>query len=161
MRKIDSLLSEYAESHQTKFNKAIHYVCVPAIFFSIIGLLASIPAYGLFDVFEGSWISPFIHFGTGLIIFGLIYYLRLSVSLFIGMLLFSAFVLYGVYAIDSLDLAPLWLIMLIIFAVSWVFQFIGHKHEGKKSSFLKDLQFLMIGPAWTLSHLYDYLGLKF
>ena len=161
MRKIDSLLSEYAVSHQTKFNKIIHYFCVPAIFFSIIGLLASIPTYGLFDVFQDTWFSSFVHFGTGLIIFGLIYYLRLSTRLFIGMLIFSSIVLYGVHVVDALQIAPLWVSMLIIFVVAWIFQFVGHKHEGKKPSFLKDLQFLMIGPAWTLSHLYDYLGLKF
>ncbi len=161
MRKIDSLLSEYAVSHQTKFNKIIHYFCVPAIFFSIIGLLASIPTYGLFDVFQDTWLSPFVHFGTGLIVFGLVYYLRLSLSLFLGMLIFSSLVLYGVHVVDALQITPLWLSMLIIFVIAWIFQFIGHKHEGKKPSFLKDLQFLMIGPAWTLSHLYDYFGIKF
>jgi uncharacterized membrane protein YGL010W len=161
MRKIDSLLSEYAVSHQTKFNKIIHYFCVPAIFFSIIGLLASIPTYGLFDVFQDTWLSPFVHFGTGLIVFGLVYYLRLSLTLFLGMLIFSSLVLYGVHVVDALQITPLWLSMLIIFVIAWIFQFIGHKHEGKKPSFLKDLQFLMIGPAWTLSHLYDYFGIKF
>ena len=43
MRKVDALLSEYGESHQTKLNKIIHYFCVPAIVFSVIGLLAALP----------------------------------------------------------------------------------------------------------------------
>ena len=44
MRKIDQLLSEYGESHQNATNKAIHWICVPLIFFSVVGLIASIPS---------------------------------------------------------------------------------------------------------------------
>jgi hypothetical protein len=44
MRKIDALLSEYGESHQNPTNKFIHWICVPLIFLSIVGLLASIPS---------------------------------------------------------------------------------------------------------------------
>lgn len=160
MRKIDSLLSEYGESHQTQFNKRIHYVCVPAIFFSLIGLLACIPIGSFLNDFAPNWMVSYNHLGTLVAVFGLLYYLRLSFVLFIGMLLFSVLVLYGIQLIDDLDVAPLWLIMLAIFVVAWVFQFIGHNHEGKKPSFLKDLQFLMIGPAWTMSHLFEVLKIK-
>ncbi|WP_034062419.1 Mpo1 family 2-hydroxy fatty acid dioxygenase [Lacinutrix jangbogonensis] len=161
MRKIDSLLSEYGESHQTKLNKIIHYFCVPAIFFSLIGLLASIPTIGFFEYPLPHWMAPYIHYGTPLIIFGLIYYLRLSFTLFVGMLLFSALVLFGIHKIEVLNIAPLWVIMVAIFVIAWIVQFIGHNHEGKKPSFLKDIQFLMIGPAWTMSHLFDALKIKF
>ncbi|WP_299885302.1 DUF962 domain-containing protein [uncultured Lacinutrix sp.] len=161
MRKIDSLLSEYGESHQTKFNKIVHYFCVPAIFFSLIGLLASIPTGGFLQDSVPAWMAPHMHLGTVIIILGLLYYLRLSVVLFIGMVLFSVLVLFGIYSISKLDIAPLWVIMIAIFIVAWIVQFIGHNHEGKKPSFLKDVQFLMIGPAWTMSHLFEALKIKF
>ncbi len=160
MRKIDHLLSEYGESHQTTFNKRVHYICVPAIFFSLVGLLACIPLTFL-TAYMPSYLQPYMHVGTLVIILGLLYYLRLSIVLFIGMLLFSTLVLYGIYQIALLDFAPLWAIMLGIFAIAWVFQFIGHNHEGKKPSFLKDVQFLMIGPAWTMSHLFDVFKIRF
>lgn len=160
MRKIDRLLSEYGESHQTAFNKRVHYICVPAIFFSLIGLLASL-RLGFLTEYVAVWMQPYMHFGTVIIVLGSLYYLRLSLVLFLGMLLFSALVLFGIYKIEILDLAPLWIIMLAIFAIAWVFQFIGHNHEGKKPSFLKDIQFLMIGPAWTMSHLLDVFKIKF
>ena len=38
-----SLLSEYGESHQPPPNKLVHWVCVPLIMFSLIGLLWSVP----------------------------------------------------------------------------------------------------------------------
>ncbi len=160
MRPIDKLLGQYAESHQTAFNKRIHYVCVPAIFFSLIGLLSCVHLPWLAKAVPLAF-KPYCHLGTVVIIMGLLYYLRLSVKLFFGMLLFSALVLYGITVINKLNIAPLWVIMLCIFVIAWVFQFIGHKHEGKKPSFLKDIQFLMIGPAWTLSHLFNVLKIKF
>ena len=36
----------------------------------------------------------------------------------------------------------------VIFVIAWIIQFYGHKIEGKKPSFLDDIKFLMIGPAW-------------
>ena len=88
-------------------------------------------------------IVAYAHLGTVVILFGLLYYLRLSLVLFIGMLLFSALVLLGIHQIAQANIAPLWLVMLIIFVVAWIGEFIGHNHEGKKPSFLKDLQFLL------------------
>lgn len=161
MRKIDALLSEYGESHQTKFNKIVHYFCVPAIFFSLIGLLAAIPINDFFNNIVPSWLLPYMHLGTLVVFFGLIYYLRLSLVLFIGMLVFSVLVLFGINLIVIMDLASLWVVMIAIFVVAWIVQFIGHNHEGKKPSFLKDIQFLMIGPAWTMSHFFDALKIKF
>jgi uncharacterized membrane protein YGL010W len=37
-----------------------------------------------------------------------------------------------------------------IFIVGWIGQFWGHKIEGKKPSFAKDFQFLLIGPLWVI-----------
>ena len=161
MKKIDALLAEYDESHQTKFNKMVHYFCVPAIFFSLIGLLSLIPTGGVLEHFALQGLVPYIHSGSVIIILGLFYYMRLSFTLFIGMFLFSALVLAGIYQLERLNFAPLWLIMVSTFIIAWIVQFIGHDHEGKKPSFVKDIQFLMIGPAWTLSHLYKVLGIKY
>ena len=68
MRKIDILLNEYGESHQTKMNKNIHFVCVPLIFFSLIGLLASIPVPQTFTNFFPSIVQPYVHLGTFVIL---------------------------------------------------------------------------------------------
>src|SRR2546430_9733396 len=39
----------------------------------------------------------------------------------------------------------LWLTSVVIFVVAWIGQFVGHAVEGKRPSFFKDLQFLLIG----------------
>ena len=160
MRTAQQWFDEYGESHQTSFNKMIHYVCVPAIFFSIIGLLASIPFGFVADLFPAS-IAPFVHPGTLLILFGLVFYFRMSLPIFLGMLFISAFILWGNYWLATTFTTPLWLISVVIFVVSWVLQFIGHNHEGKKPSFIKDLQFLMVGPAWILGHVYRQVGIGY
>ncbi|HNC31482.1 MAG TPA: DUF962 domain-containing protein, partial [Cyclobacteriaceae bacterium] len=54
MKKIDALFLEYGESHQNPTNKTIHWICVPLIFFSIVGLIASIPATPLQNLTDGN-----------------------------------------------------------------------------------------------------------
>lgn len=47
-----------------------------------------------------------------------------------------------------------------IFVVAWIFQFIGHKLEGKKPSFFEDIQYLWVGPLFVLSKLFLKLGVR-
>ena len=101
-----------------------------------------------------------MHIGTLLIVFGLIFFAKLSLPITIGMGLVSFLVLKGVTGMHRMDLNVLE-ICLWIFAVAWIGQFIGHKIEGKKPSFLEDLKFLMIGPAWLLSFIYKSFGIKY
>jgi uncharacterized membrane protein YGL010W len=48
---------------------------------------------------------------------------------------------------------PLLTISIILFVLAWIGQFYGHKVEGMKPSFFKDLQFLLVGPAWVFKKL--------
>ena len=48
----------------------------------------------------------------------------------------------------------LWQVSVVIFVIAWIIQFYGHKIEGKKPSFLDDIKFLMIGPAWILDDIF-------
>ncbi|MCX2740594.1 Mpo1 family 2-hydroxy fatty acid dioxygenase [Pontibacter anaerobius] len=160
MRTMQQWFDAYGESHQNPTNKLIHWVCVPLIFFSIIGLLASIPSAALKEPFLAQ-VQPYVHFGTVVVLLGLLFYLRLSVTMFLGMALVCAVVLWAVQVVDAALEAPLWLVCLVIFVAAWIGQFYGHKVEGKKPSFLKDLQFLLIGPAWLLGFIYRKLGIPY
>lgn len=160
MRKIDALLAEYGESHRNDFNKTVHWICVPLIFFSIVCLIWSIPSGPLNDPFSGTT-AEFANWATLLLLITLVYYLLLSPPLFVGMLLFSILCLIGAWLLDRADFAPLWAIALVIFVLAWIGQFWGHKVEGKKPSFLKDLQFLLIGPAWLMHFIFKQLGISY
>lgn len=158
MRKIDQLLSEYGESHQNATNKMIHWICVPLIFFSVVGLIASIPS-GIVQNFLGAG-NPYANWATVMLVVTLAYYLTLSIPLAIGMMLFSALCLFIAQGIAGTGI-PLWAASLGIFVAAWIGQFYGHEVEGKKPSFLKDIQFLMIGPAWLMHFVYKKLGIPY
>jgi len=149
---------DYGVSHQNATNKAIHWICVPSIFFSIVGLLSLIPLpFGSFS----ADVELYSHIGSLVIIFGLLFYLRISFPIFLGMAIFSAAVLALAAVVNLAYPQFAWVIYLTIFIVAWVGQFIGHKIEGEKPSFFKDLQFLMIGPAWLLGFIYRRLGVRY
>ena len=128
-------------------------------FFSIIGLLVSIPIFNTNTIPE--FITPYLNLGMVLILTCSLFYFRLSISIFIGMFFFSIVSLWGNHLIANHSNISLWKVSAIIFIVSWIFQFIGHKHEGEKPSFIKDIQFLLIGPVWILVKLYQKLGINY
>ena len=160
MKSIDQWLEEYGESHRNKTNKLIHWICVPSIMFSVLGMLAAIPTLSLFN-WAPQHVGVFANWAGVIIILALLFYLRLSFMMFLGMALISVAMMFGVREVAKIQLAPLWAICLGIFVVAWIFQFIGHKIEGKKPSFFKDLQFLLIGPAWLLGFIYRKIGLRY
>ena len=155
MRTVHQWLDEYGESHRNETNKLIHWICVPAIFFSIAGLLYSVKLPFYFNK----------NFQLNLAMIEMllitIYYLSLSIRVGIGMLLFCILCLALCYLIETYVPVPLWLLSLIIFTVAWIGQFYVHKVEGKKPSFFKDVQFLLIGPMWLMSFVYRRLGIEF
>ncbi|WP_339867328.1 Mpo1-like protein [uncultured Algoriphagus sp.] len=159
MRKIDALFQEYGHSHQNMTNKLIHWFCVPAIFFSIVGLIFSIPAGPLPELMP--FLGNFANWATIVLALVLIYYLMLSTPLTLGMFLFSALCLCVANFIDLNFPGKLWMISIAIFVLSWILQFYGHKIEGKKPTFLKDLQFLLIGPAWLMHFIYKKWGFAY
>jgi uncharacterized membrane protein YGL010W len=150
MKTKEQWFDEYALSHQNKTNQFIHFICVPAIFFSIVGLLMSIPSASISKFLNFN--NPFIENWSAIIlVFLMFFYIRLSFSTFIKMLIFSIICLVGNYYLN--EFLPLFYTSLAIFVIAWIGQFYGHKLEGAKPSFFKDLQFLLIGPAWVFEKL--------
>ena len=158
MKSIDSWFDEYGESHQNPVNKVIHWICIPLIVFSLIGLLWSIPHDYFSNIYAGKY-SEYLNWASVFILLVVIYYIILSYKIALGMILFSLFVLYGNNYIDNV--MELWKVSLFIFVFAWIGQFIGHKIEGKKPSFFEDIQFLFIGPAWLLGFIYRKLNIKY
>lgn len=148
--KIENLLNEYGESHQNATNKLIHWICVPLIFFTIFGLLRCVPMPNLMIA-----ISQYMNISFLAIILTMLYYLSLSWKLFLAFIPWALVVLFGnEFLFQKLGTTNLLIVSTSIFALAWIGQFIGHGIEGKKPSFLKDLQFLLIGPAWLLNFIF-------
>lgn len=150
MRTQKQWFDEYAISHQNETNQSIHYFCVPAIFFSIVGMLMSIPT--IFLTKFTTYNNPiWVNWASVVLFVMLFFYVKMSFSTFLKMLLFSILCLIGNYYISTI--LPLFYTSLVLFIIAWIGQFYGHKLEGKKPSFFKDLQFLLIGPAWVFEKL--------
>ncbi len=151
-RPIDRLLAEYGESHRNETNKAIHWICVPVIVWTVIALLWALPSP------FGIW---WVNWATLLLAASLVYYLVLSPALAVGFAVFGLLSVYLIIVYEASWPLPLWQFALGVFVLAWIGQFWGHRIEGKKPSFLKDIQFLLIGPAWLMSFLYRRWGIPY
>ena len=155
LRSVDDWLDEYGESHQDPTNKRIHWICVPVIVFSVVGILWSLPVPEAF-----MRISPAMNWAVLFAMAAVVYYFILSASLAIGMVLILAAMLALAHWISVSSWSLPWL-SAAVFVLAWIGQFIGHRIEGKKPSFFKDLLFLMIGPVWLLAFVYRRLGIRY
>lgn len=150
MKTAEDWFDDYAISHQHPTNQLVHYICVPLIFFSVIGLLMSIPSEPLENIFE--LYNPLIENWAMVVTFFIsIFYLRMGFWYFLQMLFFILLAIGGNFWLGNN--VNLLLASAIIFIAAWVGQFWGHQIEGQKPSFLKDLQFLLIGPLWVVKKL--------
>jgi uncharacterized membrane protein YGL010W len=143
------LLEEYQNSHLNPTNQFLHKICVPLIFFTVVGLFGCLPLpfFLEFDGYELGWHWFFVG-GS------LIYYASLSMKVFLKMFLPSTLCAAVVsLLLIYLEIRLLTTVYLTVFGLAWVGQFVGHKYEGKKPSFLKDVQFLWIGPLWILNQI--------
>lgn len=139
-RRVDQLLAHYGESHQNSRNAVIHFIAIPLIALSLLGLLYTL--------------HPNV--AHAFLVASMVYYMRLSMVFFVSMALFSVAMLALVWAMGP-QVLP---ISLSIFVGAWILQFIGHKIEGKKPSFFEDLQYLWVGPLFVLSKLFVKLGVR-
>ncbi|RZJ50116.1 MAG: DUF962 domain-containing protein [Chryseobacterium sp.] len=157
MRKIDLLFAEYGESHRNSTNKLIHWICVPLIFWTILGFISLIPS----PHFCGSYFGCISLVSLIAVILVSIFYVRLSVLIGFIMIIAMLLMEHFAYAVNIHFGNKSWMIYLGVFILTWILQFVGHKIEGKKPSFLKDLQFLLIGPIWLLSFVLKKLGIRY
>ncbi|OAQ41584.1 hypothetical protein A5893_00255 [Pedobacter psychrophilus] len=160
-RKIDVLFDKYSESHQNPTNKLIHWICVPLIVFSIVGLLTAIPFPHL--GFLGKY-NMYINWFSFALAISIYYYSTLSPILSYLMLFFFGICYFFIIKLEHLEKAggpALWEVSVTIFVLAWIGQFIGHKIEGKKPSFFDDLKFLLIGPLWLFHFILKSLNIRY
>jgi uncharacterized membrane protein YGL010W len=139
-RRVDALLAHYGSSHCHPTNELIHFIAIPAIMLSLVGMLYAAHPWVAYAFLAAS----------------LVYYLRLSMVFTVTMVAVTALMLWAIFAMGA-QVLP-WSVG--IFVVAWVFQFIGHKLEGKKPSFFEDIQYLWVGPLFVLSKLFVKLGIR-
>ncbi len=153
MRTMQDWLDGYSADHRNPTNQIFHWLCVPPIMWSVIALLWAVPVP--FSVLRtGSW-------AVLAMVLAFYWYWPRSHRLALGLLIvFAALGLLTHVLYGRLGAAPLRYLAIGVFVVAWIGQFVGHKIEGRKPSFLTDLSYLLIGPAWLMSILLRKLGFK-
>ena len=124
MRTASDWLIEYGASHEHPTNKLLHWICVPPIVLSLLGILWSLPVPAAF-----ADSSPWLNWATLAAAAALAYYLALSPALAVGVLITLILLLLIIHWLTNLPW-PLWITSLGIFAVAWIGQFIGHAIEA-------------------------------
>lgn len=143
-RSIDRYFAHYGADHRNPTNQLIHWLCVPAILWSVIALLWTVPVPALLGR-PGLWaaLAMFLAF---------VWYFRQSRRLGLAMALVFVLLAFLTELLFRLlgprDLA---LLAVAVFVVAWLGQFIGHRIEGRKPSFFTDLFYLLVGPAWLMA----------
>ena len=137
-RRVEQLIAHYGQSHQNPGNEVIHFIAIPLIMLSLVGMLFALHPYAAYAFVAAS----------------MVYYARLSVVFFVTMVVWSALTI-AVVLMMGANVLP---ISVAIFVGAWILQFIGHKMEGKKPSFFEDIQYLWVGPLFVLSKLFGKLG---
>jgi uncharacterized membrane protein YGL010W len=155
MRSVSDWLGEYGASHQNPTNELLHWICVPSIVLAVFGLLWSAPVPALL-----AHASAWLNWASLAAAAALVYYLALSPALAAGVLIAFVVLLSLTQALAHLPW-PLWLTSAVIFVAAWIGQFVGHAVEGRRPSFFKDLQFLLIGPLWLLAAAYRRLSVPY
>lgn len=141
MRPVDQLFERYGGYHRHPGNKAIHWVCVPLIVWSVMGLLWS-----------AAPIAAYVAIAAALA-----FYLWLSVPIALGMAVVLAAMLYTVESLGARTLV----VAVVVFCAAWIGQFIGHAIERSRPSFVEDVRSFLVGPAWLLGFVYRRLGIAF
>ena len=139
-RRVDQLITHYGLSHQNPGNELIHFIAIPLIMLSLVGMLFALHPYVAYAFIAAS----------------MVYYARLSMVFFITMLVGSMLTVALVMAMGA-QVLP---VSVAIFIGAWILQFMGHKMEGKKPSFFEDIQYLWVGPLFVLSKLFGKLGIR-
>lgn len=145
-QKLASRFNDYAKSHTTKGNQVTHYVGIPMIALSALGLL-SLVKFGN-PAFQQHIIRPDLGWALWMLVTAFYLYLDWKIALPFSL------VVMGMYLIGrSLPVE----ILLLLQIAGWGIQYLGHmKYEKNHPAFYKNLSHLIIGPLWIFSKLIRY-----
>lgn len=142
-RRVDALLAHYGESHQHPTNELIHFTAIPLIMLSLVGMIYA----------ANAWVA------MAFLAASMVYYIRLGSPVLTGTMAIATLAMLGIIRLLE-QYGVLLPVCIGVFVVAWIFQFIGHKIEGKKPSFFEDIQYLWVGPLFVLTQLFRRIGVR-
>lgn len=149
----DGWLERFDRRHQELTLLGLYSVSVLMLVTGTVGLLWALP---IPEAFRG--ISPLLNWGSTFLMAATVYYFVISLSLAIGLLPF----------VVALAAIQLWLsnsgypglhISLSLLFVGIIGIAVGQQRGSGLRGVLRDLQHMMIAPAWMLSLVYRRIGI--
>lgn len=146
-------LERYEQTHSDLAYPLVYWAAVPLVVLGTVGLLWLLPVPPeFFDI------SPLLNWGSAFLMAATVYYFIISVPLAIGMLPFVIGVASFQLWLGHSDYSPLRVATSLLVAGVIGFS-LGHLNRGGLRAVVRDLQLMMIGPAWLLSVLYRRAGI--
>jgi hypothetical protein len=146
-------LQRYGDSHAELTYPALYWAAAPMVVLGTVGLLWAMPIPE-----EYARISPLLNWGTTFLMAAVVYYFIISVPLAVGMLPFVVGVAAYQTWLEASDFSPLRVSAGLLLAGTIGF-WVGRGRQWSFGPVWKDLQMMMIGPAWLLSVLYRRIGI--
>jgi phage shock protein PspC (stress-responsive transcriptional regulator) len=165
MRKFEQLMQTYFEAYMLVENKLLRIIFSLLVFFGFLGLVYAIPLYRLFlDILEPS-VTKHINLATPLVLILTFYYFSLSWRLGLSMFFPGFLALALIHIIELSVSVPLWIVMAVIFFVSWLVlnslqnRFSNpnrpsHESLSKLDRIFFEIKIILLAPAWVLSQLF-------
>ena len=146
-------LERYEQTHCDLAYPLVYWAAVPMVVLGTVGLLWLLPIPAeFFDI------SPLLNWGSAFLMVATVYYFIISVPLAIGMLPFVIGVASFQLWLGHSDYSPIRVSTSLLVA-GVIGLFLGHLNRGGLRAVIRDLQLMMIGPAWLLSVLYRRAGI--
>ncbi len=146
-KRLANYFADYASYHRTPGNKICHYLGIPMITVTLLGLLSAIVIGG--NGLTGSEILR-LDGGTLLLLLSTLWYLTLDWKIALPFGLFAI----GMYFLGRAMPTP---VLWTFFVLGWIIQFVGHyKYEKKSPAFFTNLTHVLVGPLWIFAKLIRY-----
>ena len=144
-------LASYASVHRDGRNKAMHFVGIPLIVFSLLLVLS----LWHFEIGGRDWtLSLAVAMAAVLGWMAL----DLGIGILMGFVIAPAW--YGAVVLATALGSPsaVWGTFTVLFVGGWVLQFLGHHYEGKRPALLDNIFQGFIGPMFLVAELLVVLG---
>lgn len=153
MKALADQMAVYAAYHRDPTNKAIHFVFVPLIAWSAMGLLLQAGTWTL-----GTVAVTLAHAAAVLL---LAYYLALDFPLGVAMAFAFTLLLVTALQVQAALGGGAWMLFLAVFAGSWVAQLVGHAaFEHRKPALVDNVLQVFVAPIFVVAEWAFALGLR-
>lgn len=153
MKTLAEQMSVYAAYHNDATNKAIHFVFVPLIIWSTMGLLVQIGSWplGALEVTVAHVVAVIL----------LAYYLSLDFPLGVAMVFLFTVMLVTVLQVQATMGATAWMLFTAVFVGSWIAQLVGHAaFEHRKPALADNVLQVFVAPIFVVAEWAFALGLR-